>query len=77
MEPTVRELVERVEREVVEGEELLHAREVEEAVAADVPGDVPEEQAEHRSRREDPPPARDEELVVIQHKLGPPAPDRR
>ena len=54
MEPAVRELVERVQREVVEREELLHPREMEEAVTADVPGDVPEEQTEHRPGGEDP-----------------------
>ena len=58
MEPAVRELVERVQREVVEREELLYPREMEEAVTADVPGDVPEEQSEHRPGGEDPAAAR-------------------
>ena len=58
MEPAVRELVERVQREVVEREELLYPREMEEAVTADVSGDVPEEQSEHRPGGEDPAAAR-------------------
>ena len=53
VEPAVRELVRAAEREIAEGEELLDPGEVEEAVAADVPGNVPEEEAEHRSRGED------------------------
>ena len=51
----VRELVQRVERQVAEVGELARPREVEEAVAAHLAGDVPEEDAEQdaarRSRR--------------------------
>ena len=52
MEAAVGELVRAAEGEVAEREELLDPREVEEAVAADVPRDVPQEEAEHGSRRE-------------------------
>ena len=57
VQPAVRELVDGVERERVERLELAHAREVEEAVAADLAGDVPEQDAEHRTRAEHPPAA--------------------
>ncbi len=59
MEPPVRELVDGPERERAERIQLLHAREMEEPVAADVPGDVPEQEAEHRARCEDPAAPRD------------------
>ena len=49
MQPAVRELVRALQREVVEREELLDASEVEEAVAADVPCDPPEEEPEQRA----------------------------
>ena len=52
VEAAVGELVRAREREVVEGQELLDASEVEEPVAADVPGDVPERDAEGGARRE-------------------------
>ena len=52
VEATVGELVRAREGEVVEGEELLHPGEVEEPVAADVPGDVPERDAQRGTRRE-------------------------
>ena len=51
VQPAVGELVHGVERERVERLELAHAREVEEAVAADLAGDVPEQDAEHRIPR--------------------------
>ncbi len=47
MEPAVRELVDRAERERVERLQLAHAGEVEEAVAADLACDVPERDPEH------------------------------
>ena len=50
VEPAVGELVHRREREAAELDELAHAREVEEAVAADLAGDVPEEEPEHGAR---------------------------
>ena len=59
MQPAVRELVDRVERERVERLQLAHAREVEEAVAADLAGDVPEQHAQHRSGAEAPTTARE------------------
>ena len=52
VEPAVGELVRAREGEVVEREELLDAREVEEAVPADLAGDVPQREAEDRPRGE-------------------------
>ena len=46
MEAAVGELVDPVQREVPERVELAHAGEMEQAVAADLAGDVPEENAE-------------------------------
>ncbi len=60
VEAAVGELVHRVQRERPERVELADAGEMEEAVAADLPGDVPEEHAEHRARTEDPPAAGNE-----------------
>ena len=56
MQAAVGELVDRLEREGVERLQLANAREVEEAVAADLAGDVPEQHAEHHSGSEHPPP---------------------
>ena len=47
VEATVRELGHGRERETAELGELADARQVEEPVAADLAGDVPEEQSEH------------------------------
>ena len=58
VETTVGELIDGVERERAERIELPHAREVEEAVAADLPGDVPEQEPEHGACDEDPSPPR-------------------
>ena len=58
VEPAVGELVDGVERERVERVELPHAREVEEPVAADLAGDVPEQEPEHGAGDEDPAAAR-------------------
>ena len=55
VQPPVRELVHGVERESVERVELAHAREVEEAVAADLAGNVPEQDPQHRTGAEYPP----------------------
>ena len=57
MQAAVRELVHSVKRERVERLELAHPSEVEEAVAADLAGDVPEQDPEHRARAEHPPAA--------------------
>ena len=59
VEAAVRELRDAVEREVVELEELAGAREVEEAVAFDVPRNAPEEHPEHDPGAVDPRDARD------------------
>ena len=59
MEAAVGELVRGVEREVVEGEELLDAGEVEEPVAADVAGDAPEQEAEEHAGSQHRPSPRD------------------
>ena len=59
MQAAVGELVHGVERERVERLQLAHARQVEEAVAADLAGDVPEQHAEQRAGGEDPPPSRE------------------
>ena len=55
VEPAVGELVGAREGQVVEREELLDAREVEEAVPADLAGDVPQREAEDHSCGEDRP----------------------
>ena len=60
MPTAVRELVHRVQREGVELVQLAHAGEMEEAVAADLAGDLPEQEAEHDAGGEDPPAAGDE-----------------
>ena len=57
MQAAVCELVDPLEREGVECLQLADARQVEEAVAADLAGHVPEEQAEQHSGSEHPPPA--------------------
>ena len=46
VQPAVHELVHGVEREVVERLELAHAREMEERIAVELPGDSPESDAE-------------------------------
>ena len=56
MEAAVGKLPDGLERELVEGAELAHAREVEEPVASDLARDVPEQQPEHDSTCGDPPP---------------------
>ena len=56
MQAAVGELVDRLEREGVERLQLANPRQVEEAVAADLAGDVPEQHAEHHSGSEHPPP---------------------
>ena len=57
VEPAVRELV-HVEVEVAELDQLANPREVEEAVAADLARDVPEQQPEHGAGRPDRGPSR-------------------
>ena len=59
MEAAVGELVDRLEREGVERLQLADPREMEEAVAADLAGDVPEQHAEHDAGAQHPPPSRD------------------
>ena len=59
MQAAVGELLDRLEREGVERLQLADARQVEEAVAADLARDVPEQHAEHDACAEHPPPPRD------------------
>ena len=59
MQSAVGELVDRAEREGVERIQLAHARQVEEAVAADLARDVPEQHPEHDAGAEHPPPPGD------------------
>ena len=62
MQPTVGELVHGVERERVERLELAHAREMEEAVAPDLAGDPPEQNAQSDAEAQRPPAAGAEAL---------------
>ena len=55
VQAAVRELVHSLERERAERLELAHPGEVEETVATDLAGDVPERDAEHHTGPEDPP----------------------
>ena len=58
MRAAVGELLDRLEREGVERLQLADARQVEEAVAADLARDVPQQHAEHGAGAEHPPPPR-------------------
>ena len=59
VQPAVGELADVLERQLVEREQLLDAGEVEEAVAADIAGDVPERDPVERADRSDEPRPRD------------------
>ena len=72
VQPAVRELVGAPERQVAECEELLDPREMEEAVAAHVPGDVPSQDAEERPCGEHG--AAPGGLPVHRHEISVPAP---
>ena len=59
METAVGELVDRLERQRVERVQLANTRKVEEAVAADLTRDMPEQDAQQHTGSEHPPPPRD------------------